>query len=364
LLSLSAPKGTISITGGKLKAKRIKIEAARLDIRAAINTDRREYNSRRDNMITITTISSGRIKETADLPQITSTLPIAFNISGEAHISAARGTDLNSQLINVIGTRQFSNATLGLADPTDQQNANQESGEIDRTFLFEYDLPGASDGAQYAYLDTLITDFGATYHTFDLRDQTWYDKQVQLNPAFKALLTAVVTYATGGLGLGASGTLTAGAIQAATNSVLVGVIEGTITGEMDMGAILRGALLAGVTSAISGYLTENINLGGYEDAMPEINNLDDLITPAAIVDRLGDRVISSVVSNVVHGQDPFDSRNLASVSWVKEMRIGKVPCRICCCMVVSGVLLWRQCKGIVEQDFSSEQGNLFLLVQI
>ena len=321
LLSLAAPKGTISITGGTLRGEKVKITAKKLEILAAINTERTEYNSRRDNMITITTITSGKVKETADIPQITSTLPIEFNLGGEVTIgAAARGTDLNSQLINIVGTRQFSNETLGLADPTQQNQANTQSGEIDRTFLFAYDLPGASDGAQFAYLDTLMTDFGATYHTFDLRDQEWYDKQVQLNPAFKALLTAVVTYATGGLGFGAAGPLTSGALTAATNSVIVGVVEGTITGDMDMGGILRGALLAGVSSAISGYLTDQINLGGYTDTLPDINNLDDLITPAAIVDRLGDRVISSVVSNVVHGQDPFEGlNNLGQTFLVSEL---------------------------------------------
>ena len=308
-LTLSAPTGTISITGGTLKARKINITAARLEINAAINTSRTEYNSRRDNMITITTITSGRIKETADIPQITSTLPISFNISGEVHIAAAaQGTDLNSQLINLIGTHQFDNATLNLADPATQGSAANQGSSVDQRYMFEYDLPGASDGAQFAYLDTLMTDYGATYHTFELRDQEWYDKQVQLNPAFKALLTAVVAYATGGLGIGASlssNAIIAGGINAAANSLIVGVVEGTITGNFDMGDILRGALLAGVSSAIGGYLTENINLGGYTDLTPGVNTLDDLITPAAIIDRLGDRVITTVVSNVVYGQDPF-----------------------------------------------------------
>lgn len=306
-LDLLAPSGTISITGGTLRGRQINITAARLEIIAAINTYRTEYNSRRDNMITITTITSGRIRETADIPQIFSPVPVNFNISGTTTIRGATGIDLNSELINQVGTRQFADTTLGLIAPSAQGAAATTGSTVDRSYNFAYTLPGASAGAQFTYLDQLMRDPRTTYTSFDLRDQQWYDKQVQLNPAFRALLTAVATYMTGGLagGLGIGNTFIAAGVNSAASNLIVGVVSGTITGDFDMGQVLRGALLAGVTSAVSGYLTSNINLGGYNDLTPGLNTLDDLITPSAIVDRLSDRVISSVVSNVIAGQDPF-----------------------------------------------------------
>lgn len=304
-LSLLAPSGTISITGGTLRANRINITAARLEIFAAINTERTEYNSTRDNMVTITTITSGRIRETADIPQIFSATPVNFNVSGARVIAAATGAGLNTDLINQVSTRQFSDTTLGLIPASAQSAATTTSTSVDKSYNFAYTLPGAAAGAQYTYLDALMRDSRTSYESFDLRDQQWYDKQVQLNPAFRALLTAVATYMTGGLAAGLENTFIQAGIRSAASNLLVGVASGTITGDFDMGQILRGALLSGVTSAVSGYVTSSINIGGYTDLTPDLTSLADLITPSAIVDRLNDRVISIVVSNVISGQDPF-----------------------------------------------------------
>lgn len=305
LLDIAAPQGTLSITGGSIRAQTVNLTAARLEINAAINSARNTYYSRKDNMITITTIQSGSDQETAHLPEINAP-EINFNISGETHIQGYAGATLNSQLVNLIGTHQFDNATLGLASASDQADAEEAAEEINRDYLRTYDLPGASDGQQFAYLDTLIQDYGATYHTIELRDRQWYDKQVQLNPAFKALLQAVATYITGGLNLGIENALIAKGVDAATTNLIVGVVEGTITGELDLDQVLRGAVLAGVSSTITSYLGDNINLGaGLGDQSPFANDLKGNFAPSAIVDRLGDRVISQVVSNVVHGQDPF-----------------------------------------------------------
>jgi len=306
LLDIAAPSGTLSITGGSIRARTVNLTAARLEINAAINSTRESYYSRKDNMITITTIQSGFDRETAHLPEIYAP-NINFNISGETHIQGAEGATLNNQLINLIGSRTFDNATLGLASPEDLANAGDAAQEIDQQYIRSYDLPGASDGQQFAYLDTLIQDYGATYHTIELRDHEWYDKQVQLNPAFKALLQAVATYITGGINFGIENAFISAGVEAATTNLIVGVVEGSITGELDMDDILRGALLAGASATISSYLSDQINWGaGLSDQSPFLNDVRGNLAPAAIVDRLGDRVINQVVSNVVHGQDPFE----------------------------------------------------------
>lgn len=306
LLSLSAPQGTLTLSGGtRITARTVNIEAARLNIQASINSTRQSLYSRRDNMVTITTIQSGFDRETAILPEINAP-NINFNISGEIHIAAYRGATLNSQLINVIGSHTFDDETLGLASPSDQAAAAQQSASVQQDFMREFTLPGADDGAQFAYLDTLVADPNATVEAILLRDHEWYDKQVQLNPAFKALLQAVATYITGGLNFNlGSAFLNAGA-SAATTSTIVGVVEGTITGNFDMDEILRGALLAGASGAISSAFGEIDWGAGLSDASPFANDVSGTFSASALVDRLGDRITNQIVTNIVYGNDPFD----------------------------------------------------------
>ncbi|WP_417260244.1 filamentous hemagglutinin N-terminal domain-containing protein [Celeribacter sp.] len=306
LLEIAAPSGTLSITGGTIHAQTVNLTAAQLEINAAINSARQSFYSNHDNMITITTIQSGFERETAALPEIYAP-EVNFNVSGEITIQGYEGATLNNQLINLIGTKTFDDATLGLASPTDQANAEAEAQEINQDYYRSYDLPGASDGQQFAYLDTLIQDYGATYHTIELRDHEWYDKQVQLNPAFKALLQAVASYITGGINFGIENAFISAGVEAATTNLIVGVVEGSITGELDMDDILSGAMLAGISATISSYLSDQINLGaGLSDQSPFANDVRGTFAPSVIVDRFGDKVINQVVSNLVYGQDPFE----------------------------------------------------------
>ncbi|MDX5402191.1 MAG: filamentous hemagglutinin N-terminal domain-containing protein, partial [Rhodobacterales bacterium] len=222
LLSLRAPQGTLSITGGSIRARSLVVEAAQLQINGVINSARQTYFSRRDNMITITTIQSGFDRETAAMPEIF--VPnITFNVTGQTHIAGYRGTTLNSQIINLIGSRQFNDAMLGIAPAADAAAAQDAAQAVNRDHMRSFTLPGATDGAQFAYLDVLMQDYGATYHAFELRDHSWYDKQVQLNPAFRALLQVVVTYAVGGINFGIENAFVAKGVEAATTNLVVGV---------------------------------------------------------------------------------------------------------------------------------------------
>src|SRR5690606_33799675 len=121
---------------------------------------------------------------------------------GAVHIAGAPGMSLNDQLLAVVGNGQYSSKLHPLhsaaAATASAAAATAVTDKFTRTFV----LPGASNGAQHAYLDTLVNDFGATYHEIALRDHSWYDKQVRLSPAFQALLTIATTYFTGGAGLG------------------------------------------------------------------------------------------------------------------------------------------------------------------
>jgi len=310
-----AAKKTLTITGGTLTAQNVIISAETVNINAAINSTKHTFFSEKDNMITITTIQSGFDRETAVLPTISSTNTPVFNISGEVHIAGVRGATLNSQLLNIIGSRQYDSKLLGIASPEDVTSATEASAAIQDQYLRDFALPGVSDGEQFAYLDTLMNDYNATYHTISLRDHEWYDKQVRLNPAFKALLTVVATYITGGINFdGIKNVFIRAGVKAGTSNLIAGAAEGTITGNFDMDKILRGALLAGVSTTISGFLTDKIDLGselGLSDRNPFANDWGQRLSPASLVDRAGDAVINNGVSNLVHGQGFFDGLDQA-----------------------------------------------------
>jgi hypothetical protein len=114
-----------------------------------------------------------------------------------------------------------------------------------------------------------------------------------------------VSYFTGGAGLGITGVFQ----KAAIDSLITGSISGAITGNFDVEDILKGALLAGSSAFVSDFLTTRFNLGtglGLSNSSPFANDIRLNFTPQAIVDRLGDRIISAGVSNVFNGQ-PFFS---------------------------------------------------------
>jgi hypothetical protein len=307
-LTLKA-ENDIRIIGGRYQARRIVLDAGRnLHIDGAINSIRLEKFTERGNFITITTIQEGFDRESVSLPEIIFTEEPEFDIGGEVHIAGWRGQNLNASLLRTIERRDFDNALVNLYTPEDHTGAQEAAREIDQKYLRNFDLPGASDGQQFAYLDTLIQDYGATYHTIQLRDHQWYDKQVRLNPAFQALLQAVATYITAGAGagLGIQNAFLQAGVDAALANTVSGIAGGAITGDIDLDEILRGAVLAGASATISGFLTDKVNLGsGLSDTSPFVNDVRGHFSVSAIVDRAGDAVINKVVTNVVYGEDPF-----------------------------------------------------------
>ncbi len=309
----------IRIIGGRYQAHRVVLDAGRnLHIDGAIDAIRKATFTRRPNFITITTIREGFERESVRMPEIHSTEKPEFNIGGDVHIAGWRGQSLNASLLRTIERGDFENALASLYTPQDRTDARQAAREIDRKYLRDYDLPGASEGQQFAYLDTLIQEYGATYHTIRLRDHAWYDKQVRLNPAFQALLQAVASYITAGAGagLGIRNAFLQAGVNAATANTVSGIASGAITGDIDIDGILRGAVLAGASATISGYLTDKTDPGktdpgktdlgaGLSDTSPFVQDARDHFAFSAIVDRAGDTVINKVVANVVDGKDPL-----------------------------------------------------------
>ncbi len=279
-----------------------------INIVASINTSRRDYYDQSTNLITITTINSGYVRETASLPRFNGPEPV-FTAGGDTFIRGARGATLNDQLLDVLSSTSFRDPLDDLFGTAERNSANAAEQTINQEFLRDFTLPGAADGQQFAYLDTLIAD-GATYETIQLRDQEWYDKQVQLNPAFQALLQVVATYVTGGVasGLGITNTFVAAGVNAATADLVAGVVGGAITGDIDLGDVLEGAVLRGFTVGVSSAVTDSFNLNellGVSDNTPFLNDLSPNITTGSLLDGFGDAIVNQVISNTFQGQDPF-----------------------------------------------------------
>ncbi|WP_339110155.1 filamentous hemagglutinin N-terminal domain-containing protein [Thioclava sp. GXIMD4216] len=309
ILTLSSSQN-LRITGGTLSGTTVRLSAANdLIIEAAINSTASSSFTQKQNLITITTIQEGFERETAELPQIFAP-NIEYDLGGEVHIQGARGATLNDQLVTAIGTHDFSDILPELYTTSQANAAADATKAVADQFTRAFVLPTAADGAQFSYLDTLVRDYDAQYDTILLRDHSWYDKQVQLTPAFQALLSITVTYLTGGVGgsLGLQGVFASG-FNAALSSTITGVIGGTITGDIDMDMILRGAILAGAGASINTYLTQKIDLGdllGASDTSPFVNDLQGHFSPGQLLDRLGDRIVSNGVTNVLNGQDFFE----------------------------------------------------------
>lgn len=111
---------------------------------------------------------------------------------------------------------------LQLYTPKDAKAANEQAKTVSDTY--NYVLP---KGGDYAYLQTLLKDKNATYETISLRNKTWYDKQVQMNPAFQALLTVAISAATGGI---------AGGLNVWQKAILDSVLNNAAKGSLPGGS--------------------------------------------------------------------------------------------------------------------------------
>lgn len=310
-LTLSAAND-LRIIGGQLTAPSIILRAGRdLYIDGAISSTREDNYSQRNNFITITTIQSGFNRESVAMPEIRAG-NLTFDIGGDVHIAGWRGNDLNAILTSSIAAGTFDTALEQLYTSTEAAGANAAAQSVSNEYMRDYVLPGASTGAQYAYLDTLLTDYNATYHTISLRDHSWYDKQVQLNPAFQALLTVAVTAATGGIGGGIAGmagitnSIAASAFNAAVANFTTSAIGGAITGSFDLGDALRNAVIAGGTSFIAGHINDTLGFSSASGSIGEAGSLQAYFAPDEILNRLGGQVVNTSVGNVLNGRDPFD----------------------------------------------------------
>lgn len=252
-------------------------------------------DARAVHLVTMTTITERSFKETAKLSSLAASLGYAFDIGGETSLS-----------------------------------------------LYDY---AGTDGAnpQDLYPEELLAIQGLELLKVSLADEYFYDKQVALSPAFKALVSIAVgsfvvpglfatlgftssslagsfTAAFGSKALGA--TLSAAAYNAATaftSTFIVESLDGVVSGDFDIGDILKGAVFSGVTAGltsainVSNFIKPDTALGKSlaGNIIPGFGNAGQFIWKG-LLDAGLDGVISSGLSSVVYGTD-FGSGVLAEV---------------------------------------------------
>ena len=279
---------------------------------AAVDTDYAFEQRMRNNGITITTVTQEDYRERATFNELRAAgfefdegSPVTFDALRDPLVSSAHA----AALVNP-GEAQMALAAmfLGTTDPA----TGPPAGSRDDNWRAGLDmrqvaLPNVSDGPGFGYIDPLLDRGSTINNAVMLIDQQYYDRQVELNPAFKALVSIVVSAYIPGLGelLNLSGAVGAAA-TAFGNSLTVGMIEGAITGNMDIADILEGAAFSGVTAG----LTAGISLQGMgvewgEGATSSLFGNGNL-SIANLSERGLDAAITAALRTGVYGDDFLD----------------------------------------------------------
>ena len=241
-------------------------------VQAAIDSQRRDFFSHETGLVLMTTITEKSYVETAVLTRFLAGQGMAFDIGGEAALT----------LYNYAGV--------------DAQTA------------------------QDLYPEELLAIEGLKLLNQQLADDYFYDEKVALSPAFKALVSVAVgafvaPYLVGAmfpaLAAAEAGTLLSAlgsGLEAFTASALVNGLDMAISGDFDLGELLKGAAFSGVTAG----LTSGINLSTF-GITPESN--PDLfqgllgtfgnnkLSLGNILDGALDGAIRSGLSSAVYGTD-------------------------------------------------------------
>ncbi|WP_311135642.1 two-partner secretion domain-containing protein [Yoonia vestfoldensis] len=316
LRSTARVAGMIDLTAaGDLTLVAVDFEAAgilRTDVGgetfllAAIDTDYASSNVMRNNGVTITTTTQEDYTERATFNELRAAgfafdegSPVTFDAIRDPRIGATHA----AALVNP-GEANMAIAAMFLGD-TDPATGPPSSGTADDSWRTDLDirqiaLPGVQDGPGYGYIAPLLERDSTENKDVLLIDQHFYDQQVVLNPAFKALVSIAVSAYVPGLGgfLGLDGAAAAAA-TAFGNSMTVGMIDGAITGNMDIGVILETAAFSGVTSGLTAGINLPDNLGLNQDSLFGRGNL----SIANLAEGGLDATITAALRTGVYGDD-------------------------------------------------------------
>ncbi|WP_400083114.1 filamentous hemagglutinin N-terminal domain-containing protein [Yoonia sp. R78084] len=305
---------------------------------AAVNQDYQFTQTHRDNGIIMTDTTVEDIGESVVFNKITAAGGVNLDPDSQIVLAGVRDALFDSAhpavwaAVGENGRSNLANAYFGTGEDaqTNETGGTETAGDShwrdggdwseEGAFLVtQVALPTGADGAEYAYLDGVLGRDDTINEPIELVSYHFYDRQQALNPAFKALVTIVVTQGMSGLqflqlgtNLGLSGSMAA-AVNAATTSFAstftVESVAGVVSGEYDLSAIVGQASF----SALSAGLTSGVNLeqlGGDWEGMAwaeESIGFGDNLTFATLVEHGIDASITAGLSSAVYETDFLDS---------------------------------------------------------
>ncbi|WP_434290574.1 filamentous hemagglutinin N-terminal domain-containing protein [Celeribacter sp. SCSIO 80788] len=230
-----------------------------------------------------------------------------FNVGGDLHVRAAIDSAREESFSSNVGLILATTETERSHRETAVLTALNANGDISfsvggNTYLTLYSSPEeASASVAELYPEELEALAGLVLLDQELLDEYFYDETKALSPAFTMVLTIALTSGFGNLltsarvtGLTVTNTTTgvttlthAGrAVASMAASTTVGIANGTVSGELDLGDILKNAAVSAGTS----YLTSSINLKATGQTQAEWAEAQGNAAFAA-VDDLGTRTL-------------------------------------------------------------------------
>lgn len=250
---------------------------------AAIDLEYHGLVQHKDNGVIMTDIRSDDLEENVTFNAIEAAGGVNFDVNSQIVLAGVRNPLIDSIQASGWTAENEDSGRFNIADAylggSDQDEATEEEASDDphwreggewseegEFLVQQVTLPTGANGAEYAYLDGVLARDSTINDPIELVSYSFYEKEQALSPAFKALLTIVVTQGLAGVGglagqLGmvtqattttaATVTSTGLAVNAAAASTIVGVVDGAVAGDIDMGDILGEAAFAGVSAGLT-----------------------------------------------------------------------------------------------------------------
>ncbi|KZL12451.1 DUF6862 domain-containing protein [Pseudovibrio sp. Ad26] len=208
-----------------------------------------------------------------------------------------------------------------------------------------YEVAGVdAQTAEELYPEELLAIAGLQLLQEQLANEYFYDEQVALSPAFKALVSiavgafvapAIVGAAFPGLA-SATGTFMSAlgtGLEAFTATVIVESLDGAVSGDFDIGDILADAAFSGVTAGLTSGInidilgiTSETNLELFNSLLGDLGNGN--LSIANILDGALDNIISNGLSSAVYGTDFTSQFGLSMVRTVVNLAMADVQFEI------------------------------------
>lgn len=304
---------------------------------AAVDTSYRSLSEMNNNMIIITTLDSEDYTESATFSSIQAAGGVDFDVTSDVTLGGVRDQLISGQHASQLlqdGDHGMAIAAsyLGKTDPStgppSEDSTSDASNWRDDLNVTVAALPTGEDGAGYLYLDGLTARDGTTIEAITLIDEHFFEETKALSPAFKALVTIVLTQGIGGLGgfasgfgemIGLSQSWAVTAANAFASNLAVGVVDGAVSGNFDLGELVKNATFAAISAGASSGLSTlvaNSPIGEFvgdlsDDGLLGIGN--ENFSVQGLVQGSLDSVISAGVDSAVYGSD-FGDGLLSEIS--------------------------------------------------